>query len=336
MGFSLMLALLLFKLCDNTLAIIVTNAIPISTEIHKNYDQQLLTPTQPISQFNDITITDDDITQLLSHKSNQLNDLHNSAAINRSKRNSKGPDRSFIRLGRLDIDNNRQMNFHDRFPSKPDKSFIRFGRSEPPSSASSVKNTGFIRFGRSNNNKGFIRLGRNDDRSDIMRFGRRGDKFIRFGRNDGGINSKIQSNSNVDDGTDVTPDQETFAARAGGDNDDFFKILRPVPRIGRNDKFIRFGRRDQGFIRFGKKSDDNRNLSKTNDQSENQSLETLKSETKEIIGDQITHPMHVSDFEEEKPFQLLKNDKDYYDHYYQTNLINEDNDQFENDNTDPI
>lgn len=340
-----MLALLLFKLCDYTSAIMLaTNNIPPSTELLKSYDQQLLSSTQqPSSKIEDSLVNADLVH--FTYKSNQLNDQKNVAIINRSKRNSKVVDRSFIRLGRLDTENNRQMNFNDRLPSKPGNNFIRFGRSEP--SSSSIKNTGFIRFGRSNsNNKGYIRLGRNDDdRSDIMRFGRRGDKFIRFGRNDGGVGGKSNNHFNNDVAdTDVTP--ETYAIR--GENDDFFKILRPVPRIGRNDKFIRFGRRDKGFIRFGKKSiDDNKNLSKISDQSlnDNQSSETLKSETKEIIGDQITHPLHVlidkSDLNNEepavKPFGMINNDKDYNnDHYYQTNLINEDSELFDDDNIDSI
>lgn len=145
--------------------------------------------------------------------------------ILRDKRNVKRGEKNFVRLGRDGEEFSRYI--------RAEKNLIRFGRNE------NSKGNGFIRLGRSE--KGLIRFGRNDN-SDDMRFGRRGDKFIRFGRNNGGVDG-------------VQPKDSFVLANSLSGNDNPFQAPRSN-RPARTDKFIRFGRGDNGFIRFGKRDND--------------------------------------------------------------------------------
>ncbi|XP_037035700.1 uncharacterized protein LOC119073934 isoform X2 [Bradysia coprophila] len=101
---------------------------------------------------------------------------------------------------------------------RSEKNLIRFGRND------NSKGNGFIRLGRSE--KGMLRFGRNDN-SEAMRFGRRGDKFIRF-----------------------------FVAPNLNAAESSLQPSRSINRPGRTDKYIRFGRGDNGFVRLGRKDED--------------------------------------------------------------------------------
>lgn len=141
--------------------------------------------------------------------------------ILRDKRNVKRSEKNFVRLGRDSEDYSRYQ--------RAEKNLIRFGRDN-------FRGTGFIRLGRSD--KGMLRFGRNDN-AEAMRFGRRGDKFIRFGRSNGGN------------------DKDSFlVADTLNAVDNSLKPLRPISRPGRLDKYIRFGRADNGFIRLGRRDEE--------------------------------------------------------------------------------
>lgn len=146
--------------------------------------------------------------------------------IMRDKRNVKRGEKNFVRLGRDGEEYSRYL--------RAEKNLIRFGRND------NSKGNGFIRLGRGD--KGLIRFGRNDN-SEAMRFGRRGDKFIRFGRNNGGVDN-LKSKDNF------------FVANDLNAIDTPFQPSRPISRPGRTDKYIRFGRGDKGFIRLGKKDEE--------------------------------------------------------------------------------
>lgn len=156
----------------------------------------------------------------------KIDSLLQNRHIMRDKRNVKRSEKNFVRLGR---DNEEYSRY-----ARADKNLIRFGRND------NSKGTGFIRFGRSD--KGLIRFGRNDN-SESMRFGRRGDKFIRFGRNNGGLD-------------DPKSKDNYFVANNLNSIDNTFQPTKPNNRPGRTDKYIRFGRGDNGFIRFGRKDED--------------------------------------------------------------------------------
>lgn len=156
----------------------------------------------------------------------EIDSLQQNRHIMRDKRNVKRGEKNFVRLGRDSEEYSRFL--------RAEKNLIRFGRND------NSKGTGFIRLGRSD--KGLIRFGRNDN-SEAMRFGRRGDKFIRFGRNNGGVDAAKSKDS-------------FFVANDLNAIDIPFQPSRPISRPGRTDKYIRFGRGDNGFIRLGKKDVD--------------------------------------------------------------------------------
>lgn len=198
---------------------------------------------------------------------NDIYYLHESVGLNknfmRAKRDTYRNDKGFIRFGRNSERNDNLENMFER-QAKADRGFIRLGRNE-----GSRNNNGFIRFGRSGKDS-FVRFGRNDEG---MRFGRRGDKFIRFGRSAAAAKRSPGMSNDMDN---IAPKSmtENFALN---DNEYIVKFVKPIARYGRPDKFIRFGRRDQGFIRFGKRgnsvnntdSDDSNELSSSNDISGN-------------------------------------------------------------------
>lgn len=154
-------------------------------------------------------------------------------------RYKRGNERGYIRLGRNDA-----TSPSDGGNRYTDKHLIRFGRNESP-----AKPNNFIRFGRSD--KAFVRLGR-DDQDDTMRFGRRGDKFIRFGRSGAGDLKTDQLAKLRAFGEPIVNSENNLDEML---QTKLFDIVHPSSkRLSRNDKFIRFGRRDNGFIRLGKKN----------------------------------------------------------------------------------
>lgn len=319
MAVTFIYALLLLKMCNLSSA---TNAGIASPPVAVHVQETFVAATQNPISFTDDALVTADIDHFI-HKSSRMSDPTNAATLmkRRPKRNSLRADNNgFIRLRQPDTeaaDTNVYANIYDREARPDNNGFIRFGRNEP----SSVKSNAFIRFGRGGN-KGFMRFGRNDETSDIMRFGRRGDKFIRFGRNDGGAGKGDSQKSDSTNGA-AAVGQETFAIR--DENDDIFRFLRPVPRVGRNDKFIRFGRRDQGFIRFGKRSNGLPSGELGGDEHRTSTLGApdLVVRQKETGDELLKQRINASTLDEEDPSQTTK---DYYDHYYHTNWNNDDTD----------
>lgn len=157
----------------------------------------------------------------------EVDSLFQNRHILRDKRNVKRGEKNFVRLGRDGEEYSRYL--------RSEKNLIRFGRND------NLKGNGFIRLGRSE--KGLIRFGRNDN-SDAMRFGRRGDKFIRFGRNNGGVDDAKSADSFL-----VANNRNVL--------DNSFQPPVPISRPSRTSNYIRFGRGgDKGFLRFGKKDDE--------------------------------------------------------------------------------
>lgn len=156
----------------------------------------------------------------------QIDSLSQNRHILRDKRNVKRSEKNFVRLGRDGEEYSRYQG--------SDKNLIRFGRND------NGKGIGFIRLGRSD--KGMLRFGRNDN-SDSVRFGRRGDKFIRFGRNNGGLDN-------------INSKDSFFVANNLNAVESSLQPARTISRPGRTDKYIRFGRGDTGFLRLGRKDDE--------------------------------------------------------------------------------